>query len=62
VADHPDNSAQARRLAAVLKEAEIPVTVFGGKETNHTKINAFIGTEGDATTKALEEFVTKVMK
>jgi acetyl esterase/lipase len=62
VADHPDNSAQARRLAAVLKEAEIPTTVFGGKETNHSKINAFIGTDGDATTKALEEFVTKVVK
>jgi acetyl esterase/lipase len=62
VADHPDNSAQARRLAAVLKEAEIPVTVFGGKETNHSKINAFIGTDGDATTKVLEEFVTKVVK
>jgi acetyl esterase/lipase len=62
VADHPDNAAQARRLAAVLKEAEIPVTVFGGKETNHSKINAFIGTDGDATTKVLEEFVTKVVK
>jgi len=62
VADHPDNSAQARRLAAVLKEAEIPVTVFGGKETNHTKINALIGTEGDATTKALDEFVAQVLK
>ena len=62
VADHPDNSAQARRLAAVLKEAEIPVTVFGGKETNHSKINALIGTEDDLTTKALEEFVTKVVK
>jgi acetyl esterase/lipase len=62
VADHPDNSAQARRLAAVLKAAEVPVTVFGGKETNHTKINAFIGTEGDATTKALDEFVTRVLK
>lgn len=62
VADHPDNSAQARRLAAVLKAAEVPVTVFGGKETNHTKVNAFIGTEGDATTKALDEFVTRILK
>lgn len=60
VADHPDNSAQARRLAAVLKGAEVPVTVFGGKETNHSKINALIGTEGDLTTKALGDFVEKV--
>ena len=62
VADHPDNSAQARRLAAVLKEAEIPVTVFGGKETNHSKINALIGTEGDLTTKALDDFLAKIQK
>lgn len=61
VADHPDNSIQAKRLEAALKAAEIPVTVFGGKETNHTKINALIGTEGDATTKALDNFVTKVL-
>ena len=61
VADHPDNSIQAKRLEAALKAAEIPVTVFGGKETNHTKINALIGTEGDATTKALDDFVTKVL-
>ena len=61
VADHPDNSIQAKRLEAALKAAEIPVTVFGGKETNHTRINALIGTEGDATTKALDNFVTKVL-
>lgn len=61
VADHPDNTIQAKRLEVALKEAEIPVTVFGGKETNHTKINALIGTEGDATTQALEAFVTKIL-
>ena len=61
VADHPDNSIQAKRLEAALKAAEIPVKVFGGMETNHSKINALIGTEGDATTKALEDFVTKVL-
>lgn len=62
VADHPDNSAQARRLAAVLKESEIPVSVFAGKETNHSKINALIGTEGDLTTKALDDFLAKIQK
>ena len=34
VADHPDTTAQAQRLGAVLKDAGIPVTVFGAKETN----------------------------
>lgn len=62
VADHPDNSIQARRLEAALKTAEIPVTVFGGKETNHSKINADIGTEGDPATAALTDFVAKVLK
>jgi arylformamidase len=62
VVDHPDNSIQAKRLEAALKAAEIPVTVFGGKETNHTKINALIGTEGDLTTKALEDFLAKIQK
>jgi acetyl esterase/lipase len=62
VADHPDNSIQAKRLEAALKTAEIPVTVFGGKETNHSKINALIGTEGDLTTKALEDFLAKILK
>lgn len=62
VADHPDNSIQAKRLEAALKTAEIPVTIFGGKETNHSKINALIGTEGDLTTKALEDFLAKIHK
>lgn len=62
VADHPDNSAQAQRLGAVLKEAGIPAKVFGAKETNHTKINANLGTEGDPCTKELYEFVAKGLK
>jgi len=57
VADHPDNVAQAQRLGAVLKEAGIPVTVFGAKETNHTRINAELGTPDDPSTKALFQFI-----
>ncbi len=62
VADHPDNAAQAQRLAAVLKTAEVPVTLFAGKETNHIKINANIGTAGDPTTKALADFIANLSK
>jgi len=62
VADHPDNSAQAQRLGAVLKEAGIPATVFGAKETNHTKINANLGTPDDPSTKALFDFVAPAPK
>jgi acetyl esterase/lipase len=62
VADHPDVTAQAQRLGNVLKEANIPVTVFGAKETNHTRINAELGQEGDPSTKALYEFLDKSLK
>ena len=62
VADHPDNSAQAQRLGAVLKDAEIPVTVFGAKETNHTKINENLGQPDDPSTKALIDFVADALK
>ncbi|MFZ4766414.1 MAG: alpha/beta hydrolase [Roseimicrobium sp.] len=62
VSDHPDNAAQARRLGAVLKAASVPVTLFAAKDSNHTKINASIGTEGDATTKALADFIKMIMR
>lgn len=62
VADHPDNAAQATRLGSVLKESEIPVTVFGAKETNHTRINENLGQADDPSTKALFEFVNAALK
>ena len=62
VADHPDNAAQAQRLGAVLKDAGLPVTVFGAKETNHTRINAELGMPDDPSTKALFEFVGEALK
>lgn len=62
VADHPDNTAQAFRLGAVLKEAGVPVKVFGAKGTNHTRINAELGIEGDPSTKELYDFLDRVLK
>ncbi|MEK6260934.1 MAG: alpha/beta hydrolase [Planctomycetota bacterium] len=62
VADHPDNAAQAQRLGTVLKDAGLPVTVFGAKETNHTRINAELGLPDDPSTKALFEFVGEALK
>ena len=62
VSDHPDNSAQAQRLATVLKDAEILAKVFGASETNHTRINANLGTPDDPSTKALLEFVGEMLK
>jgi arylformamidase len=62
VADHPDTSAQAQRLASVLKEAGVAVTIFGGRETTHNKINADLGLADDPGTKALFEFVGKALQ
>ena len=57
VAEHPDTTAQAQRLAAVLKDAGVPVTVFGARETNHTKINADLGLARRRAEPALFAFV-----
>ena len=62
VADHPDTSAQARRLGNVLKDAGVPATVFGARETTHDKINANLGLPDDPATKTLFEFFDKALK
>ena len=62
VAEHPDTTAQAQRLGAVLKDAGIPATVFGAKETNHGRINADIGLPEDPVSKALFDFVAESLK
>lgn len=62
VAEHPDTSAQAQRLASALKDAGIPATAFGARETYHRRINADLGVPDDPATKALLEFVDRVVK
>ena len=62
VSNHPDVTAQAQRLSNVMKEAGLPVTLYGGRETTHTKINADIGLPDDPGTKALFEFLDKGLK
>ena len=62
VADHADTTAQAVRLGSALKQAGIPTTVFGATATNHSKINNDLGVEGDASTKALDDFLKACLK
>jgi acetyl esterase/lipase len=57
VAGHPDVTAQARRLGAALEKAEVPVTVFGAKDTNHNQLNANLGQPDDPATSELFEFL-----
>jgi len=61
VADHPDTSAQARRLGAVLKDAGVATTVFGEQNTNHSKLNDELGLPDSSATRALSDFVADVL-
>ena len=62
VAGHPDVTAQAQRMGNVLKDAGVPVRVFGARETTHGKINADLGKPDDAATKAVYEFLDASLK
>jgi len=57
VAGHPDVTAQARRLGAVLQEAEVSARVFGARETTHNKLNADLGLPDDPATQELFKFL-----
>jgi arylformamidase len=61
VAGHPNTAAQARRLGAVLQEAEIPAKVFGARETTHNKLNNDLGLPDDPATKELFQFLSPLM-
>ncbi len=62
VADHPDTSAQAKRLGSALNEAGIAAKLFGAKDTEHSKIDENLGQPDDPSTKALFEFVGEMTK
>ena len=58
VAQHPDTTAQAQRLANVLKSAGVATELFGRKRDQpHNKLNADLGLPDDPATKALFKFV-----
>lgn len=62
VAEHPDVRAQAERLEAVLKEADISVKRFAARETTHNQINENLGVPDDPATSALFEFVDAALR
>lgn len=61
VAGHPDVTAQAKRLGTVLEGADIPVTVFGARETTHSRLNNDLGLPDDPATKELFKFLDPLM-
>jgi len=62
VAEHPDTTAQAQRLDAVLKDAGISSKLFGARDTTHSRINENLGLPEDAPSRALFEFVAEMLK
>jgi acetyl esterase/lipase len=61
ISGNPDTTAQARRLANVLKAAAIPVTVVAAPDATHATINDNLGAPGDAITAALFQFVARAL-
>ena len=61
VSGHPNTTAQARRLGNVLKESEIPVKVFGARETTHVKLSFNLGMPDDPATKELFAFLDPLL-
>lgn len=59
---HPDTTAQAQRFAAALREADVPVKLFGAKDTDHSKLNENLGAPGDAATAELFQFVDQALQ
>ena len=62
IAGHPDTTAQARRLAAVLEAAEVRAKIVAGRETTHSSINDNIGAANDPVTKELFAFVAHALE
>ncbi len=54
---NPNTRAQARRLGEVLKASEIPVTVYGKRDSNHSRLNNDLGKPDDPATQELFKFL-----
>lgn len=54
---NPDTRAQAQRLEAVLKEADIPATAYGKRDSNHSRLNNDLGKVDDPATQELYKFL-----
>ena len=61
IAGHPDTTAQARRMAAVLQAAGVPAKVVAGRETTHASINDNLGAPNDPVTKEVFAFVAEAL-
>lgn len=54
---NPNTRAQAQRLGSVLKASEIPTTLYGKSDSNHSRLNNDLGKPDDPATQKLYEFL-----
>ena len=62
VADSPETTAQAKRLASVLTKAGIPSKLVGAENSEHSKLNEKLGLPDDPSTKALFDFSAEMTR
>lgn len=58
---NPDTAAQARRLEAELKQADIPVVAFGKQDSNHSRLNNDLGQPDEPATVELVKFLERCL-
>lgn len=56
---NPNTNVQAHRLGKVLSKAEIPVKVYGKRDSNHNRLNNDLGLPDDPATKELYQFLDR---
>ena len=61
-AGNADTGAQAARLEDALKAAGVPVTVYGKRDSNHSRLNNDLGKPDDPATQELYQFLDPLVK
>lgn len=61
IAGHPDTTAQARRMAAVLEAAGVPAKVVAAREATHASLNDNLGAPDDPVTREVFAFVAEAL-
>ncbi|QDT32902.1 Carboxylesterase [Thalassoglobus polymorphus] len=59
---NPETRAQANRLREVLKASDIPVWIYGKRDSNHSDLNNDLGMPEDPATQELFKFLDKQTK
>lgn len=58
---NPNTRVQAERLGDELKKADIPVTLYGKRDSNHSALNNDLGVPDDPATKELYQFLDPLL-